>query len=90
MDCDKAIHRVYYYLDGELTVWRRWTIKRHLSKCPPCAQGFDFELELRQVVSSKCRDEVPPDLLRRIAEAIGEPLPPGEPPADAPPGGASA
>jgi anti-sigma factor RsiW len=37
MDCDKAIYRVYGYLDGELTVWRRWTIRRHLDKCPPCA-----------------------------------------------------
>ena len=76
MDCDKAIHRVYHYLDGELTVWRRWTIRRHLGKCPPCAQGFDFEFDLRRVVSSKCRDEVPDDLRRRIAEALGEPLPP--------------
>ena len=59
MDCDKAIYRVYGYLDGELTVWRRWTIRRHLGKCPPCAQGFDFEIELRQVISTKCRDEVP-------------------------------
>ena len=50
MDCDKAIYRVYHYLDGELTVWRRWTITRHLDKCPPCAQGFDFEIELRQVI----------------------------------------
>jgi len=33
MDCDKAIYRVYGYLDGELTVWRRWTIRRHLDKC---------------------------------------------------------
>ena len=33
--------------------------RRHLDKCPPCAQGFDFEIELRQVVSTKCRDEVP-------------------------------
>ena len=23
--------------------------RRHLDKCPPCAQGFDFEIELRQV-----------------------------------------
>ena len=30
MDCDKASYRVYRYLDGELTVWRRWTIRRHL------------------------------------------------------------
>ena len=71
MDCDKAIYRVYRYLDGELTVWRRWTIRRHLDECPPCAQGFDFEIELRQVVSAKCRDEVPPELRRRIAEALG-------------------
>jgi mycothiol system anti-sigma-R factor len=73
MDCEKASYRVYHYLDGELTVWRRWTIKRHLGKCPPCAQGFDFEVELRQVVSMKCRDEAPAELRRRIAEQLGLP-----------------
>jgi mycothiol system anti-sigma-R factor len=80
MDCDKAIHRIYSYLDGELTVWHRWSIARHLDDCPPCAQGFDFEIELRQVIASKCRDEVPPHLKRRIAAALGKPLPdePGE------------
>jgi len=72
MDCEKASVRIYGYLDGELTVWRRWTIRRHLDKCPPCAQGFDFELEIRQVVSSKCHDEAPEALRRRIAEALGE------------------
>jgi mycothiol system anti-sigma-R factor len=72
MDCEEAIVRIYQYLDGELTVWRRRAISRHLDECPPCAQGFDFEMELRQVVASKCRDEVPPDLKRRIAEAIGQ------------------
>jgi mycothiol system anti-sigma-R factor len=75
MDCDKAIYRVYGYLDGELTVWRRWSIRRHLDKCPPCAQGFDFEVELRQVISHKCRDDVPPELKQRIAEALGTPPP---------------
>ncbi len=30
MDCDGAIHRVYHYLDGELTVWKRRAIKAHL------------------------------------------------------------
>ena len=50
---------------------KRPQIARHLDDCPPCAQGFDFEIELRQVIASKCRDEVPPDLKRRIAEALG-------------------
>jgi mycothiol system anti-sigma-R factor len=72
MDCDKAIYRVYGYLDGELTFYRRWSIRRHLDKCPPCAQGFDFEIELRQVVSSKCRDEVPEALRRRIAAILDQ------------------
>jgi mycothiol system anti-sigma-R factor len=76
MDCDKAAHRVYHYLDGQMTAWRRWTIRRHLNRCPPCARGFDFEVELRQVISVKCRDEAPAELRRRIAEALGEPLPP--------------
>lgn len=71
MDCDKAFHRMYHYLDGELTVWRRWVITRHLEQCPPCGQGFEFEIELRQVIASRCRDEVPEALRRRIAESIG-------------------
>jgi mycothiol system anti-sigma-R factor len=70
MDCDKAYRRMYRYLDGEITVIRRWRITRHLDKCPPCAQGYDFEIELRQVISTRCRDTVPAELKRRIAEAI--------------------
>ena len=71
MDCDDALHRVYEYLDGEMTVWRRRAITRHLDECPPCAKGFVFEVELRRIVVSKCREEVPPALRLRIAEALG-------------------
>jgi mycothiol system anti-sigma-R factor len=74
VDCEQAFHRMYHYLDGELTVWRRWVITRHLARCPPCAQGFDFEVELRQVISSRCRDTVPPELKRRVADALGLPV----------------
>ena len=71
MDCDDALFRVYEYLDGEMTVWRRRAITRHLDECPPCADGFTFEVELRRIVVSKCREEVPPALRQRIAEALG-------------------
>ena len=71
MDCDDALLRVYEYLDGELTVWRRRAITRHLDECPPCANGFVFEVELRRIVVSKCREEVPAALRLRIAEALG-------------------
>lgn len=71
MDCDHAIGEVYAYLDGELTVWKRRAIARHLDKCPPCADGFHFEVELRQVIVSKSREEVPADLKARIARHLG-------------------
>jgi mycothiol system anti-sigma-R factor len=71
MDCEKASFRMHHYLDGEITVWRRWTIARHLHRCPPCADVFVFEVEFRQMVASRCRDEMPPELKRRIADALG-------------------
>jgi len=71
MDCDKADRRMYSYLDGEITLWRRWFITRHLNRCPPCAKGYDFEIELRQVIASRCREQVPPELKVRIAQALG-------------------
>ena len=75
MDCSEAIHQIYHYLDGELTEEKRAVIARHLDLCPPCADGFDFETELRRLIATKCRDDVPPDLRKRIADAIGHPFP---------------
>jgi len=74
MDCDGAIHRVYHYLDGEMTVWKRRAIARHLDECPPCAQGFTFEVHIRRVIAMRCTDEAPTELRQRIAEALGYPL----------------
>jgi len=71
VDCEHAHHRVYEYLDGELTVWRRRAIARHLDECPPCAEGYTFELEVRRIVVSKCCEEAPADLRHRIAQALG-------------------
>ena len=80
MDCQHAHLRVYEYLDGELTVWKRRAITRHLDDCPPCAQGFTFEIELRRVVVSKCGEEVPAELKSRIAMALGIAAPADSPP----------
>ena len=71
MDCDDALLRVYEYLDGEMTMWRRRAIARHLDECPPCADGFTFEVELRRIVVSKCQEQAPPSLRIRIAESLG-------------------
>jgi mycothiol system anti-sigma-R factor len=75
-DCDEAISELYGFLDGELTEERKVEIRRHLDECPPCFEQFDFEAELRLVIASKCKDEVPESLRQRIADVLaGEPDP---------------
>ena len=69
-DCVEAVHLLYHYLDGELTAERRVLIRQHLDDCPPCGQAFDFEAELRVVVSQRCRETVPDHLRQRVAEAL--------------------
>lgn len=68
--CTEAAELLYSYMDGELTEDRRVVIKSHLDDCPPCLDAFDFEYELRIVISERCRDRVPDHLRQRVAEAI--------------------
>jgi mycothiol system anti-sigma-R factor len=70
LDCREALHRIYHFLDGEMTSDRRKTIEAHLDGCSPCLQMFGFEAELRRVVQMKCQETAPPGLRERIAAAI--------------------
>lgn len=69
-DCTEAVHRLYHYLDGELTPDRRAEVRRHLDDCAPCFEAFDFEADVRALIQQRCRDEVPEGLRERIAQAI--------------------
>jgi mycothiol system anti-sigma-R factor len=70
-DCQEALQELYLFLDGELTTERREHIRVHLDDCNPCLEKFDFEAELRVVISKRCREQVPDSLKARIAEALG-------------------
>jgi mycothiol system anti-sigma-R factor len=70
LDCTETVRRLYDFLDGELTEERRQTIRTHLDRCAPCEDVFQFEAELRRVIADRCKDRVPDQLRRRIAEAI--------------------
>jgi mycothiol system anti-sigma-R factor len=71
-DCQDALHTLYDFLDGELTIERRVAIQRHLDECGPCLHAFDFEAELKVVVARSCRDQVPDSLRKKIADALAE------------------
>jgi mycothiol system anti-sigma-R factor len=68
--CQDALHELYGYLDGELTDDRRAAIHRHLDECQPCAEPYDFEAELRDVVRRKCQEQVPDNLMAKVRVAL--------------------
>ncbi|MGO9912110.1 MAG: mycothiol system anti-sigma-R factor [Acidimicrobiales bacterium] len=70
LDCREALHRIYHFLDGEMTSERRAQIETHLNGCSPCLEAFGFEAELRKIVACKCQETAPDTLRERIAEAI--------------------
>ena len=70
VDCREAVARLYHYLDGELTADRRALIQRHLSGCTNCIEAFEFEAELRILISQRCRDAVPDAVRSRIAAKL--------------------
>jgi mycothiol system anti-sigma-R factor len=71
-ECREALDRLYTFLDGELTEERRHEIQDHLSTCLPCLEAFDFEAELKVLIATRCRDDVPAQLRVRVALALSE------------------
>jgi mycothiol system anti-sigma-R factor len=69
-DCQEALHELYTFLDGELTVEKREHIRHHLDDCNPCLGAYDFEAELRMVISAKCKEPVPESLKQKILQAL--------------------
>ena len=71
-NCQEALEELYTFLDGELTVEKREHIRMHLDDCNPCLEAYDFEAELRIVISTKCKESVPDTLKDKIRRALEE------------------
>ena len=70
IDCKAAVEELYEYLDGELTAEKRASIGVHLDACGHCLAAFDFHIELKTVVSQRCRTELPAGLRDRVFDAL--------------------
>ena len=68
--CDDVLNELYRFLDGEISSNEKAGIEAHLRDCAPCLEAFDFEAELRRVIASRCAEQMPDDLKRRILDAI--------------------
>ncbi len=64
--CDRSIAQVYYYLDGEITWFKRLRVRRHLRKCRDCSSAFSFETRLKEVVRERIHEEPEPEVIARL------------------------
>ena len=63
-DCSETLHRVYEYLDGEMTPDDTHKIARHLDECAPCLQQYNLDQALKALVKRSCACEEAPVALR--------------------------
>ena len=64
--CHDAMTRIYPYLDGEVTVYRRFRVRRHLRRCLNCSPAFSFEEQLKIVIRERSKEDPPPEFLERL------------------------
>jgi mycothiol system anti-sigma-R factor len=70
-DCSEVLHRVYEYLDGEMTPDDTRKIKDHLDACGPCLQEYDLDQALKAIVKRSCAcEEAPVELRTQIMARI--------------------
>ena len=68
--CDEALSNVYGYLDREVNWYRSWQIRRHVGECDGCGRAFTFEQRLQLVIRERLHEEVPPEFLARLRQAL--------------------
>ena len=74
-DCDETLRELERFLDQELSGHAHDAIQAHIDGCLDCLHAFDFQAELKHIISAKCRsDELPPGLIGRIEQCFGADL----------------
>jgi anti-sigma factor (TIGR02949 family) len=68
--CREAVSRLWEYLDGELEAGDAGAIREHLETCSRCYPHTDFQRAYQRFLARTAHMPVPPDLRRRVFEAI--------------------
>ena len=63
-DCSEVLHRIYEYLDGEMSADDVRRVAAHLNECQPCLAEHDLDVALKQVVRRSCSGETAPLAVR--------------------------
>jgi anti-sigma factor (TIGR02949 family) len=63
-DCSEVLHRIYEYLDGEMSADDVRRVAAHLGECQPCLAEHDLDVALKQVVRRSCAEQAAPVAVR--------------------------
>ena len=61
-DCSEALHRVFEYLDGEMSTADSAKIAAHLSRCAACLRQYDVDTMVKALVKRSCACEPKPKM----------------------------
>jgi anti-sigma factor (TIGR02949 family) len=60
-------------VDGEASPEEReHFLKHHLEECLPCYKNYHLEVEIRQLLKSKCTGQAPQDLIDTIKARVSQ------------------
>ena len=63
-DCSEVLHRIYEYLDGEMSGSDVTRVAQHLAECQPCLDQHDLDLAMKALVKRSCAGDHAPATLR--------------------------
>jgi anti-sigma factor (TIGR02949 family) len=73
-DCMEMLQLI---VDGEATAEEReHFLKNHLEQCLPCYKNYHLEVEIRQLLKTKCCGEAPQDLIDTIRARVSQKMVP--------------
>ena len=72
ISCSEATKQLWEYLDATVDAATREAIEEHLNLCRRCCGELEFERELRRFLADASRDDIPPDVLRRLHQTLEE------------------
>jgi anti-sigma factor (TIGR02949 family) len=62
-------------VDGEATPEEReHFLKHHLEECLPCYKNYHLEVEIRQLLKTKCTGQAPQDIIDTIKARVSQNL----------------
>ena len=72
-DCMEMLQLI---VDGEASPEQKeHFLKHHLEECLPCYKNYHLEVEIRQLLKTKCTGEAPADLIETIKARVAQNTP---------------